>query len=274
MDNIENYRKRFYSLMESTIGNVKPLINEGISPQQNQIVVSFEGCNNVGSLLLTLGGKDENGRIIVDNVQITKSDESGLTVVTPEESQSAQSEGKCPAPSYYEQYLKGGNRQINTLQYDRDWNNMVYTYDEISQIKWYVSNEDKVKLGQYTPEKEVKTSQESETEVETTPIDPNSIVPSSGVTKTQGFKVGQITGEVPQPTTDTAQKAAETTQQTGGFQLSQEAKINTTNDKAFDYALDNGKYYFKGKGSYAKKYPDWKEAKGNALTSIQNKVKF
>jgi peptidoglycan hydrolase-like protein with peptidoglycan-binding domain len=28
MDNIENYRKRFFDLMESTIGDVKPLINE------------------------------------------------------------------------------------------------------------------------------------------------------------------------------------------------------------------------------------------------------
>jgi|694.fasta_scaffold53232_4 hypothetical protein len=274
MNNIEQYRKRFYNLMESTIGNVKPLINEGISPQQNQIVVAFQGCGNVGSLILTLGEKDENGRIIVDNVEIAKSDESGLSLITPEEVQSTQGDEKCPAPSYYEQYLKGKTRQINTIQYDRDWYNMIYTFDEINQQKWYVSDEDRVKLGQYAPEKEVKTSQESGTEVETTSIDPNSIVPSSGVTKTQGFKVGQITGEVPQPTTDTTQKAAETTQQTGGFQLSQDAKINTTNDKAFDYALDNGKYYFKGKGSYTKKYPNWKEAKGNALTSIQNKVKF
>ena len=34
MENIESYRQRFYNLMESTMGDVKPLINEqGIKPQ-------------------------------------------------------------------------------------------------------------------------------------------------------------------------------------------------------------------------------------------------
>jgi hypothetical protein len=33
MSNIEQYRKRFYGLMESTMGDVKPLINEEITPE-------------------------------------------------------------------------------------------------------------------------------------------------------------------------------------------------------------------------------------------------
>ena len=61
MSSFKNYNSRFYQLLESELGNVKPLINEGISPQQNQIVVAFQGCGNVGSLILTLGEKDENG---------------------------------------------------------------------------------------------------------------------------------------------------------------------------------------------------------------------
>ena len=33
MKNIENYKTRFYTLMESTMGDVKPLITEGLSEQ-------------------------------------------------------------------------------------------------------------------------------------------------------------------------------------------------------------------------------------------------
>ncbi len=50
--------------------------------------------------------------------------------------------------------------------------------------------------------------------------------------------------------------------------------INTTYDKSFDYKLDNGKYYFKGKGLKSKQFPDWTEATGKALDSIKTKVKF
>jgi len=51
-------------------------------------------------------------------------------------------------------------------------------------------------------------------------------------------------------------------------------KINTTNDNNFDYKLENGKYYFKGKGDKSEKYPDWVEAKGKGLESIKNNIKF
>ena len=53
-------------------------------------------------------------------------------------------------------------------------------------------------------------------------------------------------------------------------------KINTTNDKAYDYKLSGGKYYFKGKDNttYATKFPNWTEATGKGLESIKSKVKF
>ena len=53
-------------------------------------------------------------------------------------------------------------------------------------------------------------------------------------------------------------------------------KINTTNDKSYDYKLSNGKYYFKGKPNTTAgtKYPNWVEAKGKGLESIKNMVKF
>jgi hypothetical protein len=66
---------------------------------------------------------------------------------------------------------------------------------------------------------------------------------------------------------------------TGMFQIkgqAPQAKINTTNDRAFDYKLENGKYYFKGKktGAYASRFPNWVEATGKGLEGIKANVKF
>ena len=52
-------------------------------------------------------------------------------------------------------------------------------------------------------------------------------------------------------------------------QIIAEEKINTTNDKTYDYKLSNGKYYYSLKGQNK-----WVEAKGNGLNSIKTKVKF
>jgi hypothetical protein len=49
----------------------------------------------------------------------------------------------------------------------------------------------------------------------------------------------------------------------------QQSKINTTNDKSYDYKLENGKYYYS-----AKDQNKWIEATGNGLNSIKTKVKF
>jgi hypothetical protein len=54
-----------------------------------------------------------------------------------------------------------------------------------------------------------------------------------------------------------------------------DAKINTTYDINFDYKLENDKYYIKGKGEFAKKYPDWKEVTGEiTIDRIKRYVKF
>ena len=52
-------------------------------------------------------------------------------------------------------------------------------------------------------------------------------------------------------------------------QSNQEEKINTTNDKTYDYKLSNGKYYYSLKGQNK-----WVEAKGSGLNAIKTKVKF
>jgi len=46
-------------------------------------------------------------------------------------------------------------------------------------------------------------------------------------------------------------------------------KINTTNDRSYDYKLSNGKYYYSKKNEN-----NWVEAKGKGLESIKSKVKF
>ena len=46
-------------------------------------------------------------------------------------------------------------------------------------------------------------------------------------------------------------------------------KINTTNDKGYDYKLSGGKYYYSSKGKNK-----WVEATGKGLESIKTKVKF
>jgi hypothetical protein len=56
----------------------------------------------------------------------------------------------------------------------------------------------------------------------------------------------------------------------------QAEKINTTNDKDYDYKFSNEKYYFKGKEGRpsATKYPNWVEATGKGLEAIKKNVKF
>jgi hypothetical protein len=46
-------------------------------------------------------------------------------------------------------------------------------------------------------------------------------------------------------------------------------KINTTNDRTYDYKLSNGKYYYSLKGQNK-----WVEAKGKGLEDIKTKIKF
>lgn len=49
----------------------------------------------------------------------------------------------------------------------------------------------------------------------------------------------------------------------------QQDKINTTNDRTYDYKLSNGKYYYSLKGQNK-----WVEAKGKGLEAIKTKIKF
>jgi hypothetical protein len=54
------------------------------------------------------------------------------------------------------------------------------------------------------------------------------------------------------------------------------SKTNTNHDKSYDYKVENGKYYFKGKEGTptATKYPNWVEATGKGLEVIKKTVKF
>jgi len=55
--------------------------------------------------------------------------------------------------------------------------------------------------------------------------------------------------------------------------ISEETKIVTDHDKSFDYKKDGNKYYFKGKGKFKTKYPDWTLADDeDSIDSIKTKV--
>jgi len=56
---------------------------------------------------------------------------------------------------------------------------------------------------------------------------------------------------------------------TTNTKVSPTSKINTTNDRSYDYKLENGKYYYSKKGQNK-----WIEAKGKGLESIKSKIKF
>jgi len=58
-------------------------------------------------------------------------------------------------------------------------------------------------------------------------------------------------------------------QQNQAPQQNQDEKINTTNDKSYDYKLSGGKYYYSKKNEN-----NWVEAKGKGLEAIKSKVKF
>ena len=53
MKNINDYKKRFYNLMESTIGNVKPLINESDINIINAITTALQGVATYYNAQLT-----------------------------------------------------------------------------------------------------------------------------------------------------------------------------------------------------------------------------
>jgi hypothetical protein len=58
-------------------------------------------------------------------------------------------------------------------------------------------------------------------------------------------------------------------QPTNSTPTQQGEKINTTNDKSYDYKLSNGKYYYSTKGQNK-----WIETKGKGLDAIKSNVKF
>lgn len=58
-------------------------------------------------------------------------------------------------------------------------------------------------------------------------------------------------------------------QQGQSSQQNQDEKINTTNDRSYDYKLSGGKYYYSKKNEN-----NWVEAKGKGLEAIKSKVKF
>jgi hypothetical protein len=88
----------------------------------------------------------------------------------------------------------------------------------------------------------------------TTPPAAGTTPPAAGTTPPAAGTTPPAAGTTP-PAAGTTPPAAGTTPPT--------SVLITKNDKSYDYKLENGKYYFKGKsgGKFATKYPNWAEAK-------------
>jgi hypothetical protein len=223
MSNIQNYKNKFYRLLESTIGDVKPLLSEQFETSGTISINFYPNCQigyklTYGEVKTFKGyyGQEYKG------VVITNAEKYG-TGKDEEESK------KCMEGTIDEKLpeIVGGHIE------EPDDKGYAYIMDK---------NENDVRMRPFYVGKNLKSYINSTKETQTT--------------------------------VNTTTQNQETQTKTGEFQLSQNAKINTTNDKSFDYALDNGKYYFKGKGTQASKYPNWVEAKGNGLNNIKSKVKF
>jgi hypothetical protein len=76
------------------------------------------------------------------------------------------------------------------------------------------------------------------------------------------FVQSNVTVNEPQPTEQPDNTTNDSTTQDG-------EKINTTNDRSYDYKLSNGKYYYSKKNEN-----NWIEAKGKGLESIKNNIEF
>ena len=223
MSNIQNYKNKFYRLLESTIGDVKPLLSEQVETS-NTVSINFHpGCKigyklTYGEVKIFKGyaGQEYKGVVITNAEKYGK----GKDEEESEKCWERTIDKKLPE-------IVGGHIE------EPDDKGYAYVLDK---------NGNAVRMRPFYVGKNLKSYINSTKETQTT--------------------------------TNTNTQNQETQTKTGEFQLSQNAKINTTNDKSFDYALDNGKYYFKGKGTQASKYPNWVEAKGNGLNNIKSKVKF
>jgi hypothetical protein len=143
----------------------------------------------------------------------------------------------------------------------------------MSRFEWAGDNwvsEPSYNLGNVTISAPTQTTTTTPNTTQSTTVTTKSTTTKPNTTNTTQ---GTTTNTTQGTTTNTTQGT--TTNTTQGTTTSQ-AKINTTNDRAYDYKLENGKYFFKGKQgtSAGTKYPNWIEATGTGLTNIKQYVKF
>jgi hypothetical protein len=257
-DGFEKLKSSFLQKVSGGGTQTKTEADKAGGDSSNIVEISTgSGCN--AKIRAELGGlkefKDSEGNpfklISIVNPKV-------IDTTTEDNRESNQS---CAKKDYYEKNLE----TFAYLDGDFDERGRGYVYntdgDALNRM-FYISNEKYVKSKLSAPQEKTQPKGSNEQ-------------PKQDTKTNQGTKTNTQTNTNQGTQTNTQTNTNQGTKtNTGGVQLSQAAKINTTNDKSFDYALDNGKYYFKGKGTQASKYPNWVEAKGNGLNSIKSKVKF
>ena len=98
MKNIEQYKERFYNLMESTIGNVKPILSEDVIDEEK--IKEYKGKWAISNVL-----KDENSKSMYKNAIDTK------TLISGTENDEV--------VNYYNKMVGEGKQQSLVSMYDK-----------------------------------------------------------------------------------------------------------------------------------------------------------
>jgi hypothetical protein len=219
MNNIEQYRKRFNMLIESSMGDVRPLLFEDANPQFSQFTKDFAKMIGVTEEEVSYveaynENLDQNTRKKI--FDLNKDQMKNISIVLAKAARSNMLDEMVKQLKSYSKPMTQGQKEyldefVNIIEYSKprfekfksmpqdQWDKYLQAYDTINQPK-PTEQPDKV------------------------------------------------------TTTDTTQPGD---------------KINTTNDRTYDYKLSGGKYYYSKKNEN-----NWIEAKGKGLDAIKTKIKF
>jgi hypothetical protein len=144
MENIENYKTRFYTLMESTMGDVKPLISEApqyeefITPTREMLLDCFVDSKKTGALnkiTISMSGNEykmtlpegmyEANELIIVMFSIDKS------LLLESFGDINSDKGGCFYSTYYNSNLVGWIRNMPSTQKEFDENSPYIQYLDV-----------------------------------------------------------------------------------------------------------------------------------------------
>ena len=210
---------RFKKLLESTIGDVKPLLSENATPQFSQFTKDFA----------SMIGVPENEVTYLESFNETLDQNT--------------------KKKYYD--LKDDQMKNVTFALAKAVRSKKFD-EVINQLKSYskpMNQEQKEYLDVFV--NTLESYKPAYEKFKSMPQD-----------QWDKYFQTNITINQPKPTEQPDEVTTTNTTQPGD-------KINTTNDRTYDYKLSGGKYYYSKKNEN-----NWIEAKGKGLEAIKTKIKF